>query len=160
MSRSVRTGAVLILAWGLMHVVAGFQIGLRAWLGPAGFFDSLGVPSADLSAAPRLTAVTRGISAIWSGALVGLGVLALVLGAGPYRRGERWAWWTLLFGLGPADLGAAIFWRAACPPAPMPAMLATGIGLFVFGMLIPARAILGDGAPARIVIRPAPGRPS
>src|SRR5437762_14026912 len=39
----------------------------------------------------------RATAAIWA---LGYALLALAVALGPYRRGERWAWWALLVSLG------------------------------------------------------------
>ncbi|HEY9232264.1 MAG TPA: hypothetical protein VIS78_08955, partial [Blastocatellia bacterium] len=39
----------------------------------------------------------RATAATWA---LGYALLALVVALGPYRRGERWAWWALLVSLG------------------------------------------------------------
>jgi hypothetical protein len=57
------------------------------------------VPVADVAAgrAPVLTAL-RGIRGTAAAYAAGFAVLFLAIAAGPYRRGDAWAWWSLLAG--------------------------------------------------------------
>lgn len=43
----------------------------------------------------------RATAATWA---LAYGLLALIVVLGPYRRGERWAWWALLISLGVSQL--------------------------------------------------------
>jgi len=43
----------------------------------------------------------RATAATWA---LGYGLLGLIVVLGPYRRGERWAWWALLVSLGLSQL--------------------------------------------------------
>lgn len=43
----------------------------------------------------------RATAATWA---LGYALLALIVVLGPYRRGERWAWWALLISLGVSQL--------------------------------------------------------
>lgn len=43
----------------------------------------------------------RATAATWA---IGYGLLMLIVVLGPYRRGERWAWWALLISMGLAQV--------------------------------------------------------
>jgi hypothetical protein len=71
----------------------------------------------------------RATAATWA---LGFGLLALAVTLGPYRRGERWAWWALLISFGVSQLLSLI--RAIA--------LATTVGAGTSGILL-ALVLLG-----------------
>jgi hypothetical protein len=77
----------------------------------------------------------RATAATWA---IGYALLMLVVVLGPYRRGERWAWWALLISMGLAQLLSL----ARSP------MLATSQGLSAAALIL-AFTLLGllAGAP-------------
>ncbi len=77
----------------------------------------------------------RATAATWA---LGYALLALLVVLGPYRRGERWAWWALLISLGVSQLLSIL----RVP------MLGTTLGAGAPGILL-AFALLGllAGAP-------------
>lgn len=83
----------------------------------------------------------RATAATWA---LGYALLALTVVLGPYRRGERWAWWALLISLGVSQLLSIL----RVP------MLSTTLGAGAPGILL-AFALLGllAGAP-NLFMRP------
>lgn len=130
----------LLLAWGVLHVAGGlYNLALLA-SGPP-LLDSLGVPTPEAAGAPHLARVAAGVSAVWSGCIIGLGIEAAVLARGPFRRGEPWAWLLTAATLGPADAGASAFGLIAAPPFPYPVGLPLGVTLFLSSLLLSAPVI-------------------
>lgn len=130
----------LLLAWGVLHVAGGlYNLALLA-SGPP-LLDSFGVPAPEAAGAPHLARVAAGVSAVWSGCIIGLGVEAVVMARGPFRRGERWAWLLTAATLGPADAGASTFGAIAAPPFPYPVVLPLGVGLFLGSLTLSVSAV-------------------
>ncbi len=138
--RALTLAAHLLLGWGVLHIFGGlYNLALLA-SGPP-LLESLGVPSSEVAGAPRLARVAEGVSAVWSGCIIGLGVVALVLSHGAFRRGERWAWLLTAATLGPADAGASALGLIAAPPFPYPVVLPLGVALFLGSLLLSASAV-------------------
>ena len=142
--RLMGPAAALLLAWGILHIVGGlYNFG---FLFGGGLLESLGVPPPEASGAPRLARAALGISAVWSGSIIGLGVEACVLARGAFRRGERWAWLLTVATLGPTDTGASLFGAIAQPPMPYPVVLPLGLSLFLGSVVLAVPAVWGKKA--------------
>lgn len=138
--KSLTLASLLLLGWGVLHVAGGaFNLALLA-SGPP-LLESLGVPPSEAAGAPGLARVASGISAVWSGCIIGLGIEAAVLARGPFQRGEKWAWLLTTATLGPADAGASALGLIAGPPWPYPVVLPLGIALFLGSLLFSAPAV-------------------
>ncbi|MEM3086721.1 MAG: hypothetical protein QXO51_05930 [Halobacteria archaeon] len=139
-SISLAFASLLLLAWGILHIAGGLYNLVLLAPGPS-LLESLGVPSSEAAGAPRLARVASGVSAVWSGCIIGLGVEAAFLACGSFRRGERWAWMLTAATLGPADAGASALGLIAAPPWPYPAVLPLGVALFLGSLFFSAPAV-------------------
>jgi hypothetical protein len=129
-------------SWVLLSIVGGLVIlvsFISANLGYRGDYPIGGMPVAEVAAGREgiLTALRgiRGTSAAFGAAF---GVLFLGTVLGPYRRGEKRAWWTILL----ATLALAIIILLRMPILGIPlgqggTGLATTLGgLILFGLLL------------------------
>ena len=89
----------------------------------------------------------------WGLTWIGFNILALVLIVGPYRRGERWAWYTLW--LMPLLL---VGYFVLSPELTMNLVLA--ILSAALGLLLPYRRYFPHAEQQRSRVRPAPENPS
>jgi hypothetical protein len=89
----------------------------------------------------------------WGITWIGFNILALVLIVGPYRRGERWAWYTLR--LMPLLL---VGYFVLSPELAMNLVLA--ILTAALGLILPYRRYFFDADQQPSRVRPAPENPS
>ncbi len=137
--RLLSLGALSLLAWGVLHVAAGI------WNAGFQLFGQLashyGVPPGELAAAPSLARYALGVSAVWSGCIIGLGVFAMWLARGELSQGTRRAWLLCLAVLGPADLGAEICREVIDPPVPEAVGFPIGLALFLTSLILAAPTV-------------------
>lgn len=140
-SRLLQKAALALLGWGLLHIIGGLY---NLFLLVAGLLlPSLGVSSHEILQSPSLSRAALGMSAVWSGCIIGLGAEAVYLSLGPFR-GARWRTWLLVaFTLGPADIGATLFGIITRPPFPYPVVLPAGVVLFLSSLVLSAPSVWG-----------------
>ena len=88
-----------LLAWGAMAALAPSQL-----LGPGGvpiitaeYQNYTGNSIAALAeASPKAPAFITVVFRVYGAYVVAFGLLAIIVAATAFRRGERWAWWALL----------------------------------------------------------------
>jgi RsiW-degrading membrane proteinase PrsW (M82 family) len=143
-----------LLAWGMMAALAPQHL-LGPGLAPiltAGYESFTRSSWSELTGtSPMTTAFMTVLFRVYGAYVVAFGLLACVVAATAFRRGERWAWWGLLVGntiafgsamtydwtvsaIGPFELteylGLALIWGALAVTAPFlptaPPVRATG----------------------------------
>ena len=135
-----------LLAWGAMAALAPDYLlgpGSKPILaaGYEGFSDRSWQEL--MATSPAAAAFIRVLFRVYGAYVVAVGLLAVAVAATAFRRGERWAWWTLLVGntiaygsamtydwivsaIGPFELteylGLALIWGALAVTVPFRAM--------------------------------------
>ncbi len=124
--------------YGWMILFASAVLGIFG--GVVLMFPSLMSPSYPMSQSARVLWLTRAWGITW----VGFNIFALAVIVGPYRRGERWAWYTLW--LLPLLL---LSYFVLAPHIPMNLVLA--ILTAAFGLILPYRRYFSDAEqPSRV----------
>ena len=147
LSKSLKIGWIVLYVMGLFKVYMGVMLVFAT--------QSLLIPNfeafttkvwTDLStdypkAAEMFIMMARLLGAI----LLGSAILILFMVWNSYRKGHRWSWYALLF-TNALGWGSALVYHIVIGYAMVTVMMIIGIILFVIGIAVPAKAILGGKA--------------
>ena len=90
---------LMLLLMGVLLALGGLESLLIAYYGGGELIP--GMNSQELAAKnPDLPAALRGRRATAATLSITCGILVAWIASVPYRRGEKWAWWALLFSIG------------------------------------------------------------
>ena len=145
-------GDVGLLAWGVMAALAPGHL-----LGP----DSAPILQAEyesftghswselMAVSPKATDFMTVLFRVYGAYVAAVGLLAIMVAATAFRRGDRWAWWALLVGNTIAFGGAMIYDRIVAAIGPFEILEYVGLVLIyaALAVTVPFRAA-GHAIPA------------
>ena len=143
MSRILNVASALLFILGILDVLGGLSHlflptdATSSWLASTGVelaVSEIRDFSPDLLDSVNLKMQWYGVSALSYGLVIW--VLALV----PYRKGERWAWYSILV-VGAISVSALLVLTYTGVPSMLPLVLAAVI-LWIAGLALPAKEIL------------------
>ena len=149
-SSSVKTGWIVMFIMGIYVAVVGLLwIFATEAMSARDFLVFAGESWSDFATNNPKPAELMIISDRLTGAMfVVIGIVVAMMAWNAYSKAEKWAWYTALF-VGILGWGSAMAYQVTIASPSGVVLAIIGIALFLIGLVIPAKAILGGKTPGK-----------
>ena len=146
-SSSVKTGWIVMFIMGIYIAVLGLSwIFATEAMSARNFLLFAGERWSDFATNNPKPAEMMVMDARLTGAMsVVIGIVVAMMAWNAYSKAQRWAWYTSLF-VGIVGWGSAMAYQTTIASPSGVVLAIIGIALFLIGLVIPAKAILGRKA--------------
>jgi len=149
-SRSLKIGWILLFIMGLFMVYIGVMLAFATQYLCVPNFEAFTAKAwTDLATDyPKAAEMFIMMARLLGAVLLGTAILILFMVWNSYRKGHKWSWYALFF-TNILGWGSGLVYHIVIGYAMVTVMMIIGIILFVIGIALPAKAILGGEVPGK-----------
>ena len=136
MSRILNIATALLVIFGIWPIIGGLMVSLM----PEWYIEMSGVTVSQIQAFSQDLLDTMILTnRIFGPGIVSAGLFVCVVSLIPYRKGKKWAWYTMLIAGGVyMSSYLVVLWTYGLEPFPLLFVI-----LWILGLVLPAKEILG-----------------